>query len=128
PPRASLLPAAVGEDRRGGEGFGGPRRRQPDGVEVWLRLVRGGADSPHARSHDPGRPAPRRSPQSRDRHPRHVRRAGAGRSWPRGRVGVMARARWRDVPPEAGRLWVSWVPERWPGSAAPWVALDRLGL
>ncbi len=40
----------------------------------------------------------------------------------------MARARWRDVPPEAGRLWVSWVPERWPGSAAPWVALDRLGL
>lgn len=40
----------------------------------------------------------------------------------------MARARWRDVPPEAGRLWVSWVPERWPGSAAPWVSLDRLGL
>lgn len=40
----------------------------------------------------------------------------------------MARARWRDVLPEAGRLWVSWVPERWPGSAAPWVALDRLGL
>lgn len=38
------------------------------------------------------------------------------------------RSAWRAVLPEAGRCWVAWAPVGWPGSAAPWVALDRLGL
>lgn len=36
--------------------------------------------------------------------------------------------RWRDLLPEAGRCWVRHLPVGWPGSSAPWVALDRLGL
>jgi hypothetical protein len=38
------------------------------------------------------------------------------------------RARWGEIRPEVGRCWIRFVPTGWPATAAPWTALDRLGL
>lgn len=38
------------------------------------------------------------------------------------------RARWAEIRPEVGRCWLRFVPSGWPATAAPWIALDRLGL